>query len=252
MDDSLERPPVVGVVGYLLDGEAAERRQFGRRDLNVYALNYFHKALDAGLLPIGLPAVAPERAPAYCDLVDGLVLTGGSDVDPRFYGEEPHPRLGPTVVERDEFELALTREGLRRGMPILGICRGMQLLNVAMAGALLQDLDRGDEGVAHGTGSPRAAYHEIAITHPDLERRTGGRLRVNSLHHQAVSRVAPGLTVAGLAEDGVIEAVVGEACPVLGVQWHPEQMGAGDPAGDGPFGWLRDRVADARRPGRSR
>jgi putative glutamine amidotransferase len=117
----------------------------------------------------------------------------------------------------------------------------MQILNVAMAGALQQDLARGD-GIAHGTGSFRAAYHEIEITHPELERRTGPRPRVNSLHHQAVSRVAPGLAIAGRAEDGVIEAVVGEACPVLGVQWHPEQLEAGDPAGDGPFAWLRDRI----------
>jgi putative glutamine amidotransferase len=241
MSESSARRPVVGVVGYLLDAEAAERRQFGRRDLNVYALNYFRKALDVGMLPIGLPPVEPEAAVAYCAVVEGLVLTGGSDVDPRFYGEDPHPRLGPTVVERDEFELALTREALRRGMPVLGICRGMQILNVAMAGALQQDLARGD-GIAHGTGSFRAAYHEIEITHPELGERTGPRPRVNSLHHQAVSRVAPGLAIAGRAEDGVIEAVVGEACPVLGVQWHPEQLEAGDPAGDGPFAWLRDRI----------
>jgi putative glutamine amidotransferase len=241
MSESSARRPVVGVVGYLLDAEAAERRQFGRRDLNVYALNYFRKALEVGMLPIGLPPVEPEAAAAYCAVVEGLVLTGGSDVDPRFYGEDPHPRLGPTVVERDEFELALTREALRRGMPVLGICRGMQILNVAMAGALQQDLVPGD-GIAHGTGSFRAAYHEIVITHPELERRTGPRPRVNSLHHQAVSRVAPGLAIAGRAEDGVIEAVVGEACAVLGVQWHPEQLEAGDPAGDGPFAWLRDKI----------
>jgi putative glutamine amidotransferase len=228
MNESSARRPVVGVVGYLLDAEAAERRQFGRRDLNVYALNYFRKALDQGMLPVGLPPVEPEAAAAYCDLVEGLVLTGGSDVDPRFYG--------------DEFELALTREALRRGLPVLGICRGMQILNVAMAGALEQDLARGD-GIAHGTGSPRAAYHEIVVTDAELERRTGPRPRVNSLHHQAVSRVAPGLAVAGQADDGVIEAVVGEACPVLGVQWHPEQLPSDDPAGDGPFAWLRDRMA---------
>jgi len=243
MNESSARRAVVGVVGYLLDAEAAERRQFGRRDLNVYALNYFRKALDQGMLPVGLPPVEPEAAAAYCDLVEGLVLTGGSDVDPRFYGEEPHPGLGPTVVERDEFELALTREALRRGLPVLGICRGMQILNVAMAGALEQDLARGD-GIAHGTGSPRAAYHEIVVTDAELERRTGPRPRVNSLHHQAVSRVAPGLAVAGQADDGVIEAVVGEACPVLGVQWHPEQLPSDDPAGDGPFAWLRDRMRD--------
>src|SRR5215467_6999204 len=167
MNDSSPRRPVVGVVGYLLDAEAAERRQFGRRDLNVYALNYFRKALDVGMLPVGLAPVVREAAIAYCDLVEGLVLTGGSDVDPRFYGEEPHPRLGPTVVERDEFELALTREALRRGMPILGICRGMQVLNVAMAGALRQDLASEGDGIAHGTGSHRAAYHEIVITDPE-------------------------------------------------------------------------------------
>jgi putative glutamine amidotransferase len=242
VDGSRARRPVVGIVGYLLDAAAAEQRQFGRRDLNVFALNYFHRALAVGLLPVGLPAVAPESAAAYCDLVEGLVLTGGSDVDPRFYGEEPEAGLGPTVVERDEFELALTREALARGLPILGICRGMQLLNVAMAGALRQDLRR-DDGIAHGTGSFHPAYHEIEVLHPALAGPTGSRLRVNSLHHQAVSRVAAGLEVAGRADDGVIEAVVGAECPVLGVQWHPEQLPAGDLAGDGPFAWLRDRLA---------
>ncbi len=248
MGEAAARRPVVGIVGYLLDARAAEQRRFGPRDLNVFALNYFGKALAMGMLPIGLPTVAPEAAPAYCDVVEGLVLTGGSDVDPRFYGEEPQPGLGPTVVERDEFELALTREALERGLPILGICRGMQVLNVAMDGALRQDLAGAVEGVAHGTGGPRAAYHTIEILHPDLERRTGAAPRVNSLHHQALSRVAPGLEVAGRAEDGVVEAVLGTECPVLGVQWHPEQLPAADPAGDGPFAWLRDRVLAARPP----
>ena len=231
----------MGIVGYLVDAETAERRDFGRRELNVYALNYFRKAFAAGLLPIALPAVDPEAAEAYCDLVRGLVLTGGSDVDPSFYGEEPEPGLGPTVLERDEFELALTREALRRRMPVLGICRGLQVLNVAMAGSLVQDLGDGD-GPAHGTGNWQAAHHEVEVTHPALAGHTGPRLRVNSLHHQAVSRVASGLVVAGRAEDGVIEAVVGEACPVLGVQWHPELLATGDPAGDGPFAWLRSHL----------
>lgn len=249
MDDPSGRRPAVGIVGYLVDARAAEGHGFGPRDLNVYALNYFRKAAWAGMLPVGLPTVSPEMAPDYCDLVEGLVLTGGSDVDPRFYGQDPQPGLGAIVIERDEFEVALTKVALSRRLPILGICRGMQVLNVAMAGALHQDLgapDGLDTAITHGTGDFRGAYHEIEITHPALGCRTGSRIRVNSLHHQAVSRVAPGLEVAGRAADGVIEAVVGAECPALGVQWHPELLMPGDQAGDGPFGWLRDTVLASR------
>ncbi|HEX4214482.1 MAG TPA: gamma-glutamyl-gamma-aminobutyrate hydrolase family protein [Candidatus Dormibacteraeota bacterium] len=232
--------PLVGVVGYLLSPEDADRRGFGRRDLSAFALNYFDKARRNGMLPLALTPGPEADVPRYLDLVEGLILTGGSDVDPCFYGEEREPGIRQVVTDRDGFELALLGEALRRGMPVLGVCRGHQVLNVFLGGSLHQDLPV--EPILHGTGTLVAAYHDIDVSDPGLRRALGSRTHVNSLHHQAISRLGGGLEVAALAPDGVIEAVLGAGGGVLGVQWHPEQMPATDAAGEYPFQWLRGRL----------
>ena len=168
--------------------------------------------------------------------LDGLLLSGGSDLDPGYYGEEPVPELGVTVPERDAFEMALVRLALRRGMPVFGICRGMQVLNVALCGTLYQDLPSQWEWdvLKHRQETPKwQPTHEVRVRDGSYIAEVMGCevVKVNSYHHQGVRALAEGLVVAGRSSDGVIEAV--EAVNLserwlLGVQWHAEAMrGAG-------------------------
>ncbi|HEX6547840.1 MAG TPA: gamma-glutamyl-gamma-aminobutyrate hydrolase family protein [Candidatus Dormibacteraeota bacterium] len=152
---------------------------------------------------------------------DGLLLTGGKDIDPAHYGEAPDPT---TEVDppRDQFEIPLVEEAISRGLPIFGICRGVQLLNVALGGSLFQDLPHHPPTPKELRSQPA---HPVRIA-PDgkLAAIVGERLEVNSLHHQAVKDVAPGLRAVAWAEDGTVEALESPDHPVLGVQWHPEEM----------------------------
>ena len=171
---------------------------------------------------------------ATLDACDGLLLTGGVDVDPMEYGErERHPavELDP---ERDRYELSLARAALDRDMPVLAICRGAQVLNVAAGGSLVQDIGSGIEGpLTHTIREPRDAHaHDVSVTAGSrLERALGSAVdaahacRVNSRHHQSVARVGAGLIASATASDGVIEAIEKpDARFCLGVQWHPENF----------------------------
>ena len=164
----------------------------------------------------------------FLDLADGLLLTGGEDVSPHRYGESPHPALGTVNNARDEMEIAIVRGALERDLPVLAICRGMQLLNVALGGTLYQDLPSQLGGdLLHEQEAPLTAHWHGARIEP------GSRLaeifgepdlRINSFHHQAIHKVAPTLSACGWAEDGVVEAVEGtDHAWVFGVQWHPER-----------------------------
>ena len=166
--------------------------------------------------------------------VDGLVLTHGGDLDPAHYGEEQHPAVRETSVERDEYELALVRRALDADLPILAICRGIQVLNVACGGTLIQDIPAQVPGALdHRVREPRYAIaHDVWIT---KESRLGEVMKepldqgdtcpVNSRHHQAVKHVADGFTVSATAPDGVIEAIERPAARFcIGVQWHPENF----------------------------
>ncbi len=187
---------------------------------------YIDGVLAAGGLPLVLPALAPSFAEEAVAGLDGLLLTGGGDVDPARYGAAAQPECGPPDPERDGWELALVVAARTAGIPVLGICRGAQVLNVGCGGTLVQHLpDRG--GDAHDA-LDRAAdeVHRIDVL-------TGSRLHhiigtdvllANTLHHQAVDVVGDGLVVSGVADDGVIEAIESPAELMLGVQWHPELL----------------------------
>jgi putative glutamine amidotransferase len=201
-----------------------------------YAFDDYSRAvLQCGGAPLLIPTAQDVRSlSAVLDRLDGVLLTGGPDVHPRFYGEPPLPRLGDLDEELDRAELAVTRAALERDMPLLAVCRGIQVLNVALGGSLVQDIATQVEGaINHVQLAPKnVTTHEVSLEPESmlskiLNRRT---LQVNGKHHQAVKEVAPGLRIAARAPDGVIEAV---ECPerrfVLGVQWHPEGTWRTDP-----------------------
>jgi putative glutamine amidotransferase len=240
-------PPVVGVVGYYYGPEESRTRGFGDRRINAFALPYLERSEREGLLPICLPLVEPHAVHRYLDLVQGVVLTGGEDVGPANYGHDEHPMLGRVVLERDAFELGLAREAIARRIPVLAICRGIQLLNVAMGGTLVQHLEPAED-LRHW---PEDIYitpngHSVEIVDASLAALIGSeRADVNSYHHQAVLTPGPGLRVAACAGD-VIESILGDDAPVLGVQWHPEMMDVANPAATAPFVWFA-RAVHARR-----
>jgi len=192
--------------------------------------DYVRSLERSGALPLVLPTLEPEHAPALLDRLDGLVLSGGVDVDPALYGRPRHPKLGRVDRERDEFELALTRHALRRDLPLLAICRGLQVLNVATGGTLIQDIPSELEGAvthaAPGRRTRRSHPVEVASGSKLREILGVGPLSVNSFHHQAIDRLGEGLSVSGRCPgDGVIEAVeMKDRSFVLGVQWHPESF----------------------------
>jgi len=215
--------PVIGLTAY------HELASWGHwhTQASLVPTSYVRSLADAGASPVILP-VQEEREETLDALVrrlDGLVLTGGPDVDPARYGAEPHPRSQPPRLERDERELALIGAAERRGLPLLAICRGMQLLNVAHGGTLVQRLP---EVVGHDEHNPTPgefSNHSVRVEPGcSLHRALGWDTRdVPTHHHQGIERLAHGLSAVAWAEDGTIEAIEDPAKPfVIGVQWHPE------------------------------
>lgn len=194
--------------------------------------SYVQAIENAGGLPVVLPPIENvEMIREYLEHIDGLLLTGGVDVDPLLFGYEPVPEMGRIDPYRDFFEMHLAKAALEKGMPILGICRGCQLLNIAAGGTVIQDIPSAlgrDKVIKHSQTAPRwYATHTVEFTAGSkLERVFGTRnLSINSYHHQAIKDPAPGFTVTALAKDGVVEAIEKEDHPFLiGVQWHPELM----------------------------
>ncbi len=222
--------PVIGVTATLKqDLDSVAERPLGsyvRADLD-----YVAGVAQAGGIPLVLPPV-PGAAEEMARGIDGLLLSGGSDLDPGYYGEEALPELGVTIPERDAFEMALLEHALKRGIPVFGICRGLQAINVALGGTLYQDLPTqfGGGSIAHRQQTPKWQWtHEVETEGgSNVAKIMGARsLRVNSYHHQGVKDVADGLVVSARASDGVVEAVESSdlsECWLVGVQWHAEAM----------------------------
>ncbi|HXQ29330.1 MAG TPA: gamma-glutamyl-gamma-aminobutyrate hydrolase family protein [Gemmatimonadales bacterium] len=189
---------------------------------------YLAAVRRAGLVPLVVPATLdPAEGAAALARVSGLVLTGGEDVAPGLYGAPPHPKLEETDPVRDALEVALIGAASERGIPVLGICRGLQILNVALGGTLYQDLPSERPGpIDHAD----TAQHALRIAAASSMRTALGvaETTVNSRHHQAIRDLAPRLRASAWAPDGVIEAVEGtEATWTMAVQWHPEDEGEG-------------------------
>lgn len=218
-------PPRIGVSGVVRAWDGADRT--GVNAAYVQAL------LAAGGVPLVLsPLIGASLAGRALDGMDGLILTGGEDMDPSWYGAEPSPLLSPPSRDRDLFELALFAMARQRELPILGICRGIQLINVALGGTLFQDLHSERPGaVEHRVEGPRDARSHRVRLQPKSRAAAAldaTAVTVNSSHHQAIKQLAPGLVATGWTDDGLIEAVETSAGTpwLLAVQWHPEEMHA--------------------------
>lgn len=201
---------------------------------------YYQVAAGAGGAPVMVPLLHDDldTLRAVYDRLDGLLLAGGVDMDPCTFGATPHPRLGRTDPDRDTVELALAGWAVADRKPVLGLCRGLQVLNVALGGTLVQDIEAEIPGALKHDCFPTAGYardhlaHEIAIAEGSrlaaafLER----TVAVNSMHHQAIRGLAPALHVSARAPDGIVEAVEsGTDHFLVGVQWHPEMFEQSDP-----------------------
>lgn len=204
---------------------SATRRTDGGRERIALNANYVRALMAAGLTPLLVPPLLDaDRAGAVLDAVAGLVLTGGEDVHPSMYRATPHARLEATDQARDTIELALYRAARQRSLPVLAICRGIQLVNVAEGGTLYQDLPSEHPSTVNHANA--AGRHALRVESGTLLHRTvGDPASVNSRHHQAVKELAPGVRAVAWAEDGVIEGVELKDAGtgwLLAVQWHPE------------------------------
>ncbi|MGH7628134.1 MAG: gamma-glutamyl-gamma-aminobutyrate hydrolase family protein [Gemmatimonadales bacterium] len=244
-------PPRVGVSGVMRRWQEADRAAVNAA--------YLRSVAQAGGVPLVLSQLIgaghAARALAACD---ALLLSGGEDVDPTLYGAPPSRSLGAVDRARDGFEIALFRAACDRGLPVLGICRGLQVINVAMGGTLWQDLPSERPGpVNHDPGGPRnARTHPVRLAPESRVAEALGTnaLTPNSFHHQGIRDLAPGLVASGWAADGLIEAVEtdGREGWLLAVQWHPEEMHADTGAPErGLFAALVAASASERRPARS-
>lgn len=221
--------PVIGITSYL------EQAQTGVWDVRASFLPqvYLNAVTEAGGIAVVLPPqpASPELARRLVSRLDGLILSGGADVDPSRYGEDPHERTGAPRTDRDSFEAALLEAAIEAELPLLGICRGAQVINVELGGSLIQHLPDvvGDDRHQLGDG----VFNQI-----EVEVEEGTRIasllgdnrtaRAHLYHHQAIDRVAEGVTVTSRTADGIVESIELPDLPfAIAVQWHPEEN-AGD------------------------
>jgi putative glutamine amidotransferase len=246
----MRRRPLIGVSASLHD--------FG----DYGGVGVHRPVLAAGGLPLTLPQLPDAIAPAL-EALDAIVLAPGRDIEPARYGQDPHPLLAATEPQRDAFELQLVRQALARGLPVLGMCRGVQVLNVALGGTLAQDVSLlasahpSDPGwrnwklveTASLAGAPPPPHprHEIVVEPGSVLAKALGTttIEVNSFHHQAIDRLGAGLTVVASSRDGLPEAVELPGRPVLAVQWELQEEARVDPRFQAVFEWL---VEVARAP----
>lgn len=220
--------PIIGVTSSMELGA----KTYTVGEANIQAIE------NAGGLPIMLPYLMGEAdIEQLAQRMDGLYASGGYDIDPTLFDEEPHPNLGVIIPARDEFEMALIQRMLELDKPILAVCRGTQILNIAAGGDMYQDIYTQKKGelLQHQQLAPNShGSHFVDVPEGSLLHKLAGagRFKVNSRHHQANRRVPESFLVSGTASDGVVEAIESKDHSfVLGLQWHPENMAeAADPA----------------------
>ncbi|MEM9561773.1 MAG: gamma-glutamyl-gamma-aminobutyrate hydrolase family protein [Actinomycetota bacterium] len=237
--------PLIGLSGRRRSGAdiAGFPGSLGHLPIDLYLADYATGILAAGGLPVHLPMDADPAD--YADRLDGVLLSGGADLEPGLYGADPDGN-GDYEPERDRLELDLLASAEDRSLPVLGICRGLQVINVAAGGTLNQHVpeharyDVHPAGHVHDVsfdpGSLLAAIHGGEATRPGAPVRRG----VNSLHHQTVDRIGDGLIVTAMADDGTVEGLESPAGDLVAVQWHPEMLDGTEPV----FDWLVARAGE--------
>lgn len=210
------KPTVVGITG-----NEKEIPTMSEMHFDAVSRHLSDGVREAGGVPIIIPVGAPNLAKAYIDMVDKLILSGGQNVTPQFYGEEKKIDSDDYHLERDRFEFALVKEALLQKKPIFAVCRGMQLLNVALGGTLNQNIENHWQDDLSGTS------HEVEVLpNSHISQLVKSGSWINSFHHQSVKDLAPNLMVTARdGRDGTIEAYESkQGVPILGVQWHPELL----------------------------
>ncbi len=219
----MSKKPLIGITSTQEKGDNPPNYQIGK--------HYVKGVAKAGGIPVILPLLQEENEiKEMAKNLDGLLISGGVDMDPMIFAEEPHPKLGRVDPERDYFEKTILESFMEQGKAVFGICRGCQIINLVLGGTIYQDITAqiDKDLIKHSQNAPRwHATHSIEIEKGTLLEKifSGNSAKVNSYHHQAVKEPAPGFIVSARAKDGVIEAIESKDNQFLvGVQWHPEHL----------------------------
>ena len=230
------KTPIIGLTGKRVpEGNETINMTETPSTTDMIQIHYLEAIEKAGGIPIGMPILQEfnvETIKKQLELVDGILIQGGIDVDPSFYNEQRHPLLGKTNVQSDKYTIEVIKQAFALKIPILGICRGQQILNVAFGGSLYQDLsDAGKEVSRHRQNMSEFCHptHSIKLNQNSLLSKifpNNETLQVNSMHHQAIKKVAGNFEIDAMSDDGIIEAIhyKSEEQWILGVQFHPEQL----------------------------
>lgn len=222
----MERRPIIGISSSVIVDEAGSFAGYKRAYVNK---DYVDAVVRAGGVPLIIPfSTDKEVIISQAQLIDGLILSGGHDINPYNYGQEPSQKIGEIFPERDTYEMILLEESKKRNIPILGICRGFQLINVAAGGTLYQDLSLipGNILKHNQVSNPTLKTHKVEIKENSfISSIFGKETMVNSFHHQVINKVANDFIVVAKASDGVVEAIEHKTYKFLvAVQWHPEML----------------------------
>lgn len=216
-------PPLIGIT--------SDYDEINGQNSFLIKKSYVAAVEDSGGIPLLLcPTKNENSISRFINLIDGLLISGGGfDIDPKYFGEVPHPKLGKIQPDRTDFEIKLLKLSIEKKMPVLGICGGHQLINVYFGGNLYQDIpSQYSEKINHKQSTPSdIPYHKIEI-HPSTRLSRISSINstvVNSTHHQSIKKIGSGLKISAVAEDGVIEAIESNGDDfIVGVQWHPERI----------------------------
>lgn len=246
----MRRKPLIGITGYHVMGEegyGGSLRGLPGQGFSVVGHDYIQAVMKAGGIPVGIHVGDPDSCQELISSLDGLVLSGGEDIDPSLYHSHPDMRFGIINPERDRYEMKLLEAALEQKLPVLAICRGMQLVNVYFGGTLYKDIqDFSDNVLSHQFCKGPRWYpaHKVKLTHSSLiDLYQEETIMTNTYHHQAVRNLAEGLLVTARSEDGIVEGISHPEHPqLLAIQWHPEMMAVKLEAGLKPFQWLMKQV----------